>query len=166
MKNRLLILACSAMKSAASQPLPAVDRYRGPVWGTWRSIDPTQQLAHVTVLSAKHGWIDGNDYILDYDQRMTSDRGRELLEQGVTAEVRAMLSEASAYGRAPFDEVCIVGGHLYQGVAQELVREAAEQMAYPPFTADVRIVEICDQIGFMRQQLRRWLTAEAVQEAA
>ena len=159
MSRRLLIMACSATKSAAAQPLPAIERYTGPVWQTLKAADPQQDRAHVTVLSARHGWIDGHQFILNYDQKMTNERGRELLEQGITPEVRAMLAEASAYGRAPFSEVCIVGGHLYQAVAQELVREAAELRA-PSFTADLRVVEICDQIGSMRQQLRAWLAAD------
>ena len=157
--NRLLIMACSATKHEADFPISARNRYTGPVWQTLKAADPTGELAHVTVLSAKHGWIDGSDLIENYDQKMSSERGRELLEQGLSIETRCLLAELSGHGRAKFDEVCIVGGHLYQGVARELVREAMETMYHAPFTADVRITEICDEIGYMRQQLRAWLNA-------
>lgn len=166
MKNRLLIMACSATKSPHALPMPAVDRYTGPVWGTWRAVDPGQNLAHVTVLSAEHGWIDGCERIANYNRKLDNLRGRELIERGATAETLAMLAEATGYGRRPFSEVCIVGGHYYQAVAQELLRLAINQSDNEFFAPGFHVVEICDQIGFMRQQLRRWLTAEAVQEAA
>ncbi|MEY5100846.1 MAG: hypothetical protein RJA36_3565 [Pseudomonadota bacterium] len=159
-------MACSATKNPAEFPISARHRYTGPVWQTLKAADPTGELAHVMVLSAKHGLIDASELIENYDQKMTNERGRELLEQGLTADTRVLLAELSGHGRSPFSEICIVGGHLYQAVAQELVREAAESMYHPPFTADVRIVEICDEIGYMRQKLRAWLQAGAAQEAA
>jgi hypothetical protein len=68
-----------------------------------------------------------------------------------------MLVEATGYGRRPFSEVCIVGGHYYQAVARELLQLTINHSGNELFTADVRVVEICDQIGYMRQQLRAWL---------
>jgi len=164
--SRLLVMACSATKSSHALPLPAVDRYTGPIWGTWRAVDPAQHLAHVTVLSAEHGWIDGREPIVNYNRKLDNVRGRELIQRGVTVETVAMLSEASGYGSRPFIEVCIVGGHYYQAVARELVDLANSAMLPELFTPGFRIVEICDQIGFMRQKLRAWLVAGAVQEAA
>lgn len=164
--NRLLVMACSATKSSHALPMPAVDRYTGPIWGTWRAVDPAQHLAHVTVLSAEHGWIDGRESICNYNRKMDNVRGRELIQRGVTVETVAMLSEASGYGRRPFTEVCIVGGHYYQAVARELVDLANSAMFPELFTPGFRIVEICDQIGFMRQKLRAWLLAGAEQVAA
>jgi len=164
--NRLLVMACSATKSSHALPLAAIDRYTGPIWGTWRAVDPAQHLAHVTVLSAEHGWIDGREPIVNYNRKLDNVRGRELIQRGVTVETVAMLSEASGYGSRPFIEVCIVGGHYYQAVARELVDLANSAMLPELFTPGFRIVEICDQIGFMRQKLRAWLVAGAVQEAA
>jgi hypothetical protein len=164
--NRLLVMACSATKSSHALPLPAVDRYTGPIWGTWRAVDPAQHLAHVTVLSAEHGWIDGREPIVNYNRKLDNVRGRELIQRGVTVETVAMLSEASGYGSRQFTEVCIVGGHYYQAVARELVDLANSAMLPELFTPGFRIVEICDQIGFMRQKLRAWLVAGAQQVAA
>jgi hypothetical protein len=157
--NRLLIMACSATKNPAEFPISARHRYTGPVWQTLKAADPTGEAAHVVVISAEHGLIDASELIANYDRKMDLDRSRELVREGLTAENRVLLSELTGYGRQPFDEVCIVGGHLYQGVAQELVREASETMLHPPFVENVRIVEICDEIGFMRQKLRAWLAA-------
>lgn len=157
--NRLLIMACSATKNPAADLMSARQRYVGPVWQTLKAADPNGDAAHVLVLSAKHGLIDGSDLIENYDQKMTNERAHELLEQGLSTDSHLLLSELTGYGRQPFDEVCVVGGHLYQGVAQELVREATQTMLHSPFVENVRIVEICDEIGYMRQQLRAWLSA-------
>lgn len=162
--SRLLVMSCSATKSSHRLPVPAVDRYTGPIWQTLKAVDPGQNLACVTVLSAEHGWIDGHEPIVAYNRKMDHLRGRELIAQGLTAETIAMLSEACGYGRRPFSEVCIVGGHYYQAVAQELVREAATQLEC--FAPGYRVVEICDQVGYMRQKLRAWLLADAQREAA
>ncbi len=155
--NRLLIMACSATKSSHPLPVRAVERYTGPLWGTWRAVDPGQNLAHVTVLSAEHGWIDGAEPILKYNRKMDNLRGRELIQRGATAETLAMLAEATGYGQRPFSEVCIVGGHYYQAVAQELLLLAINQSDNEFFVRGFRTVEICDQIGLMRMRLRAWL---------
>lgn len=162
--SRLLIMSCSATKSHAVQPVPAVERYTGPVWQTLKAVDPRGELARVTVLSAEHGWIDGHRPIASYNRKMDHLRGRELIARGLDLETVLMLTDHSNYGRRPFSEVCIVGGHYYQAVAQELVREAANRLEC--FTPDVRIVEVCDQVGYMRQRLRAWLLAGAEQVAA
>ena len=162
--NRLLVMACSATKSSHALPLAAIDRYTGPVWQTLKATDPGLNLAHLTVLSAEHGWIDGRHAITNYNRKLDNVRGSELIASGITAEVAAMLGDASGHSRRPFAEVCIVGGHYYQAVAQELVREAANSLEC--FTPDVRIVEICDQVGYMRQRLRAWLLAGIEQVAA
>lgn len=166
MTSRLLVMACSATKASHRLPLPAFDRYTGPVWQTLKAVDPGQNLAHVTVLSAEYGWIDGREPIVNYNRKLDHVRSRELIARGVTAETVAMLAEATGYGQRPFSEACIVGGHFYQAVAQELLILAALQMYPSPFTTGFRIVEICDQVGFMRQRLRAWLLAGAQLEAA
>lgn len=155
--SRLLVMACSATKSSQALPVPAVDRYTGPIWQTLKAADPTGALAHVTVLSAEHGWITGSAPICRYNRKMDNVRGRELIARGATAETLAMLGEATGYGRRPFFEVCIVGGHYYQEVARELLQLTINRSGNQFFRADVRVVEICDQIGYMRQRLRSWL---------
>ncbi|CAB4165953.1 hypothetical protein UFOVP840_5 [uncultured Caudovirales phage] len=162
--SRLLIMSCSATKSHAAQPVPAVERYTGPVWQTYKAVDPRGELARLTVLSAEHGWIGGQHPVASYNRKMDHLRGRELIDRGLNDSARLMLAGLCHFGARPFSEVCIVGGHYYQAVAQELVRLAANELEC--FSPDVRIVEVCDQVGYMRQRLRAWLLAGAEQVAA
>lgn len=162
--SRLLIMSCSATKSAAIQPVPARERYTGPTWQTYKAVDPQARLARLTVLSAEHGWIDGHYPVARYNRKMDHLRGRELIARGLNDSARLMLAGLCHFGASPFTEVCIVGGHYYQAVAQELVRLAANELEC--FSPDVRIVEVCDQVGYMRQRLRSWLLAGAEQVAA
>lgn len=150
--NRLLVLACSATKSPAPGLVPARERYTGPVWLTYRAADPRGEFARLTVLSARYGWIDGDAPIANYDQKMTSvsvasepERAQQLLELGSFDGV---------------EEICIVGGHLYQAAANAYLDEIRAR--YP----EIRIRRICDQIGFMRQHLRAWLTEQNLLEVA
>jgi len=150
--SRLLVLACSATKSSAPGLVPARERYTGPIWQTYRAADPRGELARLTVLSAKYGWIDGETPIENYDQKMTAlcvpsatDRSQQLLELGRLDDI---------------EEICIVGGHLYQAAANAYLDEIRAR--YP----NVRIRRICDQIGFMRQHLRAWLTEQNLLEVA
>lgn len=150
--SRLLVLACSATKSAAPGLVPALERYTGPIWQTYRAADPRGELARLTVLSARYGWIDGQAPIANYDQKMTaapvaseSERAQQLLELGSLDGI---------------EEICIVGGHLYQAAINPYLDEIRAR--YP----EIRIRRICDQIGFMRQQLRAWLTEQDLLEVA
>ncbi|SCX35304.1 hypothetical protein [Agrobacterium rosae] len=60
------------------------------------------------------------------------------------------------FGRAPFMEVALVGGHLYLDVMRAFVTLFRDG-GY--LTANASIIEINGPIGVMRQDLRRWLLA-------
>lgn len=150
--SRLLVLACSATKSSAPGLMPARNRYTGPIWQTYRAADPRGELARLTVLSARYGWIDGPTPIANYDQKMTaqpvasgSERAQQLIELGSFDDI---------------EEICIVGGHLYQAAINPYLD--AIRARYP----GIVITRICDQIGFMRQQLRAWLNSAACLQVA
>ncbi len=67
---RLLILACSATKTAG-EGLAARDRYQGPLWQTLRATDPDGSKAFVCFLSAKFGLGDARDPLPDYNRVLT-----------------------------------------------------------------------------------------------
>lgn len=68
----------------------------------------------------------------------------------------AHIASMTQFGRAPFMEVALVGGHLYLDVMRHLVTLFREG-GY--LTADAAITEINGPIGRMRKDLRLWLLA-------
>ncbi len=81
---RLLVMACSATKRPDAGLLNAFERYDGPSFKTvrkWRATygDEARRL-DILIVSAKYGLLRAfQSEIADYDQRMTSDRARELM---------------------------------------------------------------------------------------
>ncbi|MFG0329739.1 MAG: tRNA-guanine transglycosylase DpdA [Phycisphaerales bacterium] len=81
MRKRLVILGCSATKKPTPGPLPAVDRYDGPMYRVLRSFLRKHRWPSdlsVAVLSAEHGLIGGLTPIEPYDRRMSGDRAAEI----------------------------------------------------------------------------------------
>src|SRR5689334_2362986 len=82
MPSRLLILKCSARKRGDDTPIPALERYDGPLWQVLRSFLREQPLfatdLDVYVLSAAFGLIPAAHPIPWYDQTMSPERGAEL----------------------------------------------------------------------------------------
>lgn len=71
------------------------------------------------------------------------------------------IASMTQFGRAPFDEVALVGGQLYLDVMREFVT-LFHDGGY--LTADAAITEINGPIGRMRQDLRLWLLAASREE--
>jgi hypothetical protein len=93
MNKNLIILGCSATKSARAGDLAAIHRYDGPAYKVLRSFLREHRWPSslsVAVLSAKFGMIGGLTPIEDYDLRMTTDRA-ESLSASVTANVLSLL---------------------------------------------------------------------------
>jgi len=90
-KRYLLILPCSKRKRSVPTA-PATDLYDGPFYRILRK----QKLPNldVLILSAKYGLIEADRIIVNYDQKMTGQRAREL-SQGV----KEKLEEAITIGR-------------------------------------------------------------------
>lgn len=150
--------------------MPAIDRYDGPLWQTLRTVDPDGRLAQVAFLSAHLGFRQASTPIELYDARMSRERAEAMKAGGLgtrwpppKTQRRVMpsgehpgmhIASMSRFARHPFDDVALVGGHLYLDVMRHfamLFREGCH------ITADARVTEINGEIGRMRQELRRWL---------
>lgn len=165
--NRLLILACSQTKKKDSGSLAGRDRYDGPLWRDLRKHDPEGRLAKVAFLSALEGFRDACWPVDIYDRRMTPEIAQQMIAGGLGAlwprlkpgvaggmAAGAHIASMSDWGRKPFDEVCIVGGHLYISVMRQYV---SLFRAGRYLTEDAPLVEINGQIGYMRRDMRAWL---------
>ncbi len=171
--SRLLILACSATKRDGPEYMPAIERYDGPLWQTLRAADPHGEKAKVAFLSAHLGFRTANTPIEIYDARMTEqiaaamtagDLGtrwprpktqRRVMPSGEHPGMH--IATLTGYGRQPFSEVALVGGHPYLDVMRHLV---ALFRAGGHVDADARVTEINGAIGHMRRDLRMWLEAD------
>lgn len=176
--NRLLIMACSQTKSKDPNPrLSARERYTGPLWLTLKNTDPDGRLAKVAFLSAQEGFNDAIWPVDIYDKRMTPDLAEVMIAGGIGKRwpivkpgtgggltAASSMASMTNWGKRPFDDVCMVGGHLYLDVMRVFVRQFA---ASGYITADATMTEINGQIGYMRRDLRAWLLrTEAVRAAA
>lgn len=170
--RRLLILACSATKRSDQAPIPARDRYDGPLWRTLRATDPRGRLARVGFLSARYGFRDAQTPIEDYDARLSEDLARRMIAGGMTTRwprppsprkpdnygmhPGAEIASLTRYGSEPIDDVALVGGHLYLTVMRAMLEGFVDMGCVD---ADAHVVEINGPIGRMRHQLRQWLLA-------
>lgn len=82
--HRLVILACLATKRRDPGWMPAWERYDGPLWQTWRSVDPGRRLARVGFLSARYGFGAGDRPIEDYDARLAPELAERMIGGGMT----------------------------------------------------------------------------------
>lgn len=174
--NRLLILACSQTKKKDSGNLAGRDRYDGPLWRDLRRIDPAARLARVAFLSAQDGFRDARWPVDLYDRRMTPETAAEMIAGGLGTKWPKMkpgvaggmtaachISGMTDWGKNPFDEVCIVGGRLYVEVMRHFVSLFKKD---GHVLEGARVVEINDQIGYMRREMRLWLEAPLTSERA
>jgi hypothetical protein len=168
--RRLLILACSVTKRHDTHPIPARDRYDGPLWRTLRATDPYDRLARVGFLSARFGFRDAQTRIEDYDARLGEDLAARMMAGGMTTRwprppsrrrpdnygmhPGAEIASLTRYGAEPMVDVALAGGHLYITVMRALLNGFIEMGCV---TADAKIVEINEPIGHMRRQLKLWL---------
>ena len=102
-----------------------------------------------------------------YDKRMTPELAERFIAGGIGenwpkykpgvaggSTAASHMASMSNWGKKPFDEVCMVGGHLYLSVMRVFVSQFVHS-GY--ITADAPIIEINDQIGYMRRDLKAWL---------
>lgn len=173
--RRLLILSCSATKRSDAKYLPAIERYDVPLWKTLRTVDPDERVATVAFLSAHLGFRAADTPIELYDARMTAEIAGRMKAGGLgtrwpqpKTQRRVMpdgehpgmhIASLTDYGRHPFSDVALVGGHLYLDVMRHFVglfRDSGH------VASDATITEINGPIGRMRHDLRCWLDREAV----
>ncbi|PZR90865.1 MAG: hypothetical protein DI537_17465 [Stutzerimonas stutzeri] len=173
MKRRLLILGCSARKAPAAGWIPAIDRYDGPLWQTLRASEPTRNRIAVAFLSARYRFRDGSTPIENYNERMSADHADEMIAGGVNTRwprpprprdpdtfgesPAVVITSMSGFGDRPFNDIALVGGHLYLRVMRSFIPEFIRLKA---MTEDVTITEINDTIGLMRRRMRQWIEEE------
>lgn len=151
---KVAIMACSGKKQPGE--LPAIDKYDGPMWQTLRArlADlPAASAAFKTgelrimVLSARFGIIDATTVIGDYDQRMDERRAAELLRDKSCdlQMLPGMINQAS--------DVLFAGGELY--------RNTMWKASGANLWNIMKITETDGAgIGFQREQLSAWMTAQ------
>lgn len=136
----LLVLGCSDRKLEGETPLPAICRYNGPVYQSFRHHLRSQlwpEDLDVAVLSAKFGMIGALTPIETYDVRMTRERADEL------APAIAPIAEGWL---ARYDRIKICAGKTYVDALPEAL------------TADAARTEIFDGgIGTKRNHLGNYL---------
>lgn len=141
---RLLILKCSAAKRGGPEPIPASERYDGPLWRVLRSYLREQPIfaADLTVygLSAEYGLIPGEKPIPYYDRTMAPDRADELRPQ-VLGAFRTLMDGG-------YEQLCL-------GVSDRYLRAMLGWDALVPQGAAVTITD--GAMGEKLGQLRAWL---------
>lgn len=141
----LVVMPCSATKSAAAGELPAVDRYDGPMWRTLRAaVREARQPVDVWFLSARFGFHPATLGIPDYDQVMTASRAAELLTLP-TSNRHAFAAAVQAAG-----DVLFVGGRLYRDTMRRASVDAPGGFRFVDETTGLGI-------GYQRAELRAWL---------
>lgn len=168
--RRLVILACSAAKRPGAEPMPARERYDGPLWRTLRAADPDGSRAVAAFLSARYGFRAADTSVEEYDARLTPDLAARMVAGGMTTRwprplsrrgpdsygvhPGAEIASLARYGQEPFTDVALVGGALYLDVMRAFVADFGTLGCVTPVA---RVVEINGAIGTMRRDLRRWL---------
>lgn len=144
MGRRLLILKCSARKRGDDAPLPALERYDGPLWQVLRSYQRQQPLLaadlDVHVLSAAFGLIPASDLIPWYDRTMAPERADEL-RPGALAAFEGLMAGG-------YDRLCL-------GLSQRYLRALEGWEGLVPPTTEARLTD--GPMGAKLGQLRAWL---------
>lgn len=135
---------CSQRKIEDPSPVPAVDRYDGPLFRVLRRFAREQPDVRantsIYIVSAKYGLVPGCTPILPYDQRMTPERVREL-RPTVAGTLRELVRAH------PVEEICVCVSSSY--------RPALAGWRTDEISAT--IVEIGGSIGKQQADLRDWL---------
>ena len=141
----LLLIACSNRKSHKPGLLPAIERYDGV---SYRVIRKAQREGRfppnldINILSAKFGLIDASTPIPYYDQRMDSQRSRELKVR-VQEELKRRLVQTQ------YSEIYIDLGKDYLHAIEGLV-------ALP----ESKLIFAEGRIGKRLGKLKQWLSLE------
>ena len=101
--KKLLIIPCSKTKKKLTN-ISAIELYDGPFFRMLRKYN--SQKFDIMVLSAKYGIINGNRKISFYDQKMTSERAKELSSK-INVDLSRLLSQHC------YDDIYINIGKIY-----------------------------------------------------
>ena len=143
-QRRLLILSCSQRKHPSQEPLPAIERYNGPLFFVLRRFlrerpGEAKQL-DICILSAAYGLIRGDFSTPFYDQKMNMSRVLELQPQVITT--------FSSILRFDYTSICFVLGKTYLKAFENL------HDLIPNFTESVITY---GPMGKKQTQLKKWL---------
>lgn len=145
---RVLILACSARKSAAESLIPAIERYDGPSFRILRKFLRTStEEVGIWILSAEFGLIPSRKPIPWYDRRMTTSRARELREPTVKRLQEVVIQTAPS-------ELYVVVGKTYLEAIKGFESEMPNSF---------RIGIAAGGLGRKLSQLHEWLYANTLQ---
>ena len=81
MKRSLLIISCTGAKDKTPGLLPAVMRYKGPLYPTLHKAMRENRFPRsldILIVSAKYGLLKSDEPIEDYDRKIDDERAREL----------------------------------------------------------------------------------------
>lgn len=153
MAQRLLILKCSARKRGGAEPIPAIERYDGPLWQVLRSFVRAQPLfaadLDVYVLSAAFGLIPASQLIPPYDQTMAAERADELRPL-VLERFRVLMGNG-------YRDLCL-------GLSQRYLRAMVGWEEVVP--SDVRVTLTDGPMGTKLGQLHSWLEGRTWEPSA
>lgn len=139
---RQVIIACSSTKRRDPLPLPALARYNGPAWHTYRANKSCRQLPGFA-LSAEHGLISEYEPILDYDRRLDRPGQRRLAGQAAAA-----LHAADRQGQLA-EHPFVFGGKLYRELFAFAWQMAGLDPARPIYSGG----KIGEQLGQLKTYL-------------
>jgi hypothetical protein len=116
-RGKLIIMACSGTKRPDAQPMPAIERYDGPMWQTLRArLAEHPQAAkdyasgdlRIWVMSARYGFIDTITQIPDYNERLSPELAAKMARDPSYdfQHIQHMVDDASA--------VLFAGGETYR----------------------------------------------------
>lgn len=144
---RLLILTCSARKRGGDEPIPAIDRYDGPLWQMVRNYLRTQPLRAIDLeiyaLSAEFGLIAATHPIPHYERTMDAARADELRPTVLVKFARLFQNKYSA--------VCL-------GMSQRYLRAIEGWNEIIPIGVAVTLTD--GAMGQKLGQLRTWLDGQ------
>lgn len=148
MGNRLLILACSERKKDTLDPIPALERYDGPLWKVLRNFLKDQPSfaakTDIYVLSAEYGLIPATQLIPWYNRVMTTVRANELRTTALD-QFRLLMDQ-------DYRQVCLSLSLLY------LQAIRGWECMKPP---NVSVTVTNGSMATKQSQLRAWLRGEA-----
>lgn len=143
-KKRLLILSCSQRKSTSPEPVPAIERYNGPLFFVLRRFirERPRQTKHldVYILSAAYGLIPWDFPTPLYNRKMNISRVVELQPQ-INTEFSNVLQNKYA-------SICFVLGKTYLRAFKDLGQ------LIPAFT---ELIVANGPMGKKQAQLKKWL---------
>lgn len=141
----LAILGCSQRKRQTSRPVPAIDRYDGPVFRVFRkhAKEAPENLTHACILSGRFGLVAGDSLIPRYNRQLSGSDGAALRRQ-VENQLKKTLDSVQ-----PGRFFVSVGRYYWPLLEEALTREVPSESVFIATGG----------IGGRASQLAHWLRA-------